>query len=321
MTPDSGEQIATPNTDEGEHQRTRHQERDSEIIGVKRSHTHRHRLSSSSSSLLLLQARHGDLTGWLPTDYVQKIESELDSNSNSSSAAAGSNSVAVAAEPIQVSKPVNSREIQLAENISPMKPAASTAVAPTATSNSNPSASAGLSEQLSQLIVNSGGVVTSSSSSAPNPNPNAKICASCHEPIKSAFVMAKEKPFHPNHFQVRNKNIHMAHQLANIEKRRGKRHKRILPTICPPSGSLLALQPTLFYLFFISFCLCASVSLVSKSWVVVLIWRRMINFIVNKIITQHSIRNGEVTLNGEQRQRNHSEYIFQRPLWSFEAEL
>jgi len=116
-------------------------------------------------------ARKGEEQGWVPTEYVQKVEDGSDPSS----------------EPITVGKPQNSRAIEATE------------------SHSNASADQQVADALKTLSVASSSASPSSSSStsasAAGSGSSSKICASCLEPIKSAFVMAKDRPFHPQHFQ------------------------------------------------------------------------------------------------------------------------
>lgn len=140
------------------------------------------------------------MNGWLPTDYVQKIDGDV---SGGSVGGGGASSEPI---PLEVSKPVAQTIETIATEAN--TPAAATPAAPaTPIQQAQPAAvrtpenvvapSTNLSQQLNNLLISTG---SGSSVAAPS-NPNQKICFACNEPIKSAFVMARDKPFHPNHFQ------------------------------------------------------------------------------------------------------------------------
>ena len=126
-----------------------------------------------------------DRIGWIPTEYIERV--------------GGDTVTAIAVErpqPLSTSQPIAMSEVvvdDVEEEVAALT--ITTALAPASASTA-----AAITVPPTPTAVLP---ATPKSTTAPPVAPTAastKVCAHCHESIRSAFVMARDQIFHPNHF-------------------------------------------------------------------------------------------------------------------------
>ena len=179
----------------------------------------------NESGWSLARAKGTDRVGWIPTEYIEKVDSDgaavlgqeaeisverPQPNPLSGSQALGvstsrDGSQVIAAEPTAASEA--EEEVAALRITTTQEPQAQAgaAAAPPSTSAAAPAHAIDAvlaASSLAAALPASPRSPASPSSPAPPPvvSASGKTCAHCHESIKSAFVMARDQLFHPNHF-------------------------------------------------------------------------------------------------------------------------
>jgi len=123
-------------------------------------------------------ARLGDKSGWIPTDYVEKLAEQPPPPPMLESEPFVTEQVAV--QPVvAIQQPVSSQ---------PPQPQPTVTKTSVSSSNNNNYSSNSFSQPVSVPVANK--------SSGGGGGGDVKICAGCHNVVDSAFVIAKEKAFH-----------------------------------------------------------------------------------------------------------------------------
>ena len=155
-------------------------------------------------------ARHptSDRVGWIPTEYIEKIDGQGHAVQGGQAGIAverpqpqltGSQAIDVTVDSGR-QRGVSEGEEEVAELTITTSQSSTAPPSPAPPSLATLAAGAALPPPHLQSVALPSPTSYLSPSPIQPPPSSAKVCAHCQEPIKSAFVMARDLLFHPNHF-------------------------------------------------------------------------------------------------------------------------
>lgn len=142
-------------------------------------------------------ARKGDKEGWIPTDYVEKIDDDLPPPPADVEEPPAPKTVFVPEAPTPAQKPVYVPTPQPSFEPTPAPPPA-----PTPPDVAQAMRDLSLATEASSPTANHGKTPTQPKPAVlPRDGAAQRICHQCKEAVESAFVIAKDKTFHADHFR------------------------------------------------------------------------------------------------------------------------